>query len=117
MTVLLVVVGGMIGAPVRYLTDVAVTGRLRTTFPAGTLVANVVACLVLGLVAGAGLGSDSAAGVFLGTGLAGAMSTYSTFAFETVRLAEEAELAKAALYVAASLAAGVGALVVGLALG
>lgn len=116
MTLLLVVVGGMLGAPLRYLTDVAVTGRLRTTFPAGTLLANVLACLVLGLVAGAGLGSDTAAGAFLGTGLAGAMSTYSTFAFETVRLTEEGELVKAALYVSASLAAGVGALVAGMVL-
>ena len=44
------------------------------------------------------------------------MSTYSTFAFETVRLAEEGEMVKAAFYVAASLAAGFGALVAGLAL-
>ena len=116
MTILLVLVGGMVGAPLRYLTDVAVTRRVQTTFPAGTLLANVLACLVLGLVAGAGLGSGSAAGALLGTGLAGAMSTYSTFAFETVRLAEESELGSAALYVAASLAAGTAALVAGMAL-
>ncbi len=116
MTILLVLVGGMVGAPLRYLIDVTVTRRVRTTFPAGTLLANVLACLLLGLVAGAGLGSDLAAGALLGTGLAGAMSTYSTFAFETVRLAEEGEVGRAALYVAVSLVAGLGALVAGLAL-
>lgn len=116
MTLLLVLAGGMVGAPLRHLTDVAVTRRVRSDFPAGTLVANVLACLVLGLVAGAGLGSDSAAGALLGTGLAGAMSTYSTFAFETVRLAEEGEVGRAALYAVASLGAGVGALAAGLVL-
>lgn len=116
MTLVLVLLGGMVGAPLRYLVDVAVTRRIRTTFPAGTLLANVLACLVLGLVAGAGLASDSAAVALLGAGVAGAMSTYSTFAFETVRLAEEGEVARAVLYVLASIAAGVGALVAGLAL-
>ena len=48
MTWLLVVLGGMVGAPLRYLVDVAVTARVGPGFPFGTLVANVAACVLLG---------------------------------------------------------------------
>ena len=116
MTWLLVVLGGMVGAPVRYLVDVGVTARLGAGFPFGTLVANAVACVLLGLVAGLGLEADSPAYVLLGTGVAGAMSTYSTFAFETVRLAEEGRARRAMAYALASLAGGLAALLLGLAL-
>jgi len=114
-TWLLVVLGGMVGAPARYLVDVRVTARLGSGFPFGTLVANAVACLLLGLVAGLGLAADSPAYVLLGTGVAGAMSTYSTFAFETVRLAEEGRARRAMAYSLASLVVGLAALLLGLA--
>jgi fluoride exporter len=115
-TWLLVVLGGMVGAPVRYLVDVRVTARLGSTFPFGTLLANAAACVLLGLVAGLGLAADSPAYVLLGTGVAGAMSTYSTFAFETVRLAEEGRARRAMTYAVTSPAVGLAALLLGLAL-
>jgi fluoride exporter len=115
-TWLLVVLGGMVGAPARYLVDVRVTARLGSGFPFGTLVANAVACLLLGLVAGLGLAADSPVYVLLGTGVAGAMSTYSTFAFETVRLAEEGRARRATAYSVVSLAIGLSALQLGLAM-
>ncbi len=115
MTWLLVVLGGMVGAPLRYLVDVRVTARLGTGFPFGTLAANATACLLLGLVAGLGLAADSPAYVLLGTGVAGAMSTYSTFAFETVRLAEEGRARRAAAYSVVSVVVGLAALLLGLA--
>ena len=52
MTVLLVLLGGAIGAPTRYLTDVVVQSRHRSRLPWGTITVNVVGSLVLGLVAG-----------------------------------------------------------------
>jgi CrcB protein len=115
-TWLLVVLGGMVGAPVRYLVDVRVTARLGSGFPFGTLFANAAACVLLGLVAGLGLAADSPAYVLLGTGVAGAMSTYSTFAFETVRLAEEGRARRAMTYAVTSPAVGLAALLLGLAL-
>jgi fluoride exporter len=115
-TWLLVVLGGMVGAPLRYLIDVQVTARLGPGFPFGTLVANAAACLLLGLVAGLGLAADSPAYVLLGTGVAGAMSTYSTFAFEIVRLTEEGSAGRATAYSGASLAVGLAALLLGLAM-
>lgn len=116
MTWLLVTLGGMVGAPLRYLVDVRVTARFGPGFPWGTLVANAVACLLLGLVAGLGLAADSPAFALLGTGVAGAMSTYSTFAFETVRLAENGAVLRAAAYPGVSVAIGLAALLLGLAL-
>jgi fluoride exporter len=115
-TWLLVVLGGMVGAPLRYLIDVQVTARLGPGFPFGTLVANTTACLLLGLVAGLGLAADSPAYVLIGTGVAGAMSTYSTFAFEIVRLTEEGSIGRAAAYSGASLVVGLAALLLGLAM-
>lgn len=116
MTWLLVVLGGMVGAPLRYLVDAWLTARLGAGFPFGTLVANAAACVLLGLVAGVGLAAESPAYVLLGTGVAGAMSTYSTFAFETVRLAEEGRARRAMTYAVTSPAVGMAALLLGLAL-
>ena len=115
MTWLLAVLGGMVGAPVRYLVDVHLTARFGPGFPVGTLVANAAGCVLLGGVAGVGLGSGSPAYVLLATGVAGALSTYSTFAFETVRLAEEGRGWRAAAYALISVLVGVLALAVGLA--
>jgi CrcB protein len=112
---LLVVLGGMVGAPLRYLVDVRMTSWLGPGFPFGTLVANAAACVLLGAVAGLGLTADEPAYVLIGTGVAGAMSTYSTFAFETVRLAEEGRARRAAAYAVVSPAVGLAALLIGLA--
>ncbi|MES9523636.1 fluoride efflux transporter CrcB [Streptomyces capoamus] len=115
---LLVVAGAVVGAPLRYLTDRAVQARHDTLFPWGTFVVNVVGCLVLGLLAGAA--SAGAAGpqlrLLLGTGLCGALTTYSTFSYETLRLSEAGSGLYAALNVVASVAAGLAAAFTGVSL-
>ncbi|HEV7886042.1 MAG TPA: fluoride efflux transporter CrcB [Acidimicrobiales bacterium] len=111
-------VAGMIGAPCRYLLDGWVGRRTAGPFPWGTLVVNVSGSLLLGLVAGAALyhGFPNTPRVWLGSGFCGAYTTFSTFAFETVRLVEEGLPAAALRYVALSLMAGTAAAAVGLAL-
>ncbi|WP_433236280.1 fluoride efflux transporter CrcB [Streptosporangium sp. CA-135522] len=113
---LLVLFGGAVGAPLRYLTDRAVQARHDTVFPWGTFTANVVGSLVLGVLAGAALagavGTD--AQLLLGTGLCGALTTYSTFSYETLRLAETGAVFFAAANVIASIVAGLGAVFIGL---
>jgi CrcB protein len=108
---LLVIVGGMVGAPLRYLTDRAVQTRHDTLFPWGTFAVNVVGCLILGLLTGAV--AAGAAGsplqLFLGTGLCGALTTYSTFSYETLRLTETGAGFYAAANVLVSVTAGLGA--------
>lgn len=108
---LLVVAGAMIGAPLRYLTDRTVQSRHDSVFPWGTFAVNVTGCLVLGLLTGAV--SAGAAGshlqLFLGTGLCGALTTYSTFSYETLRLTESGAGFYAAVNVGGSIFAGLGA--------
>ena len=105
---LLVIVGGMVGAPLRYLTDRAVQTRHDTVFPWGTFAVNVVGCLILGLLTGA-VAAGSHLQLFLGTGLCGALTTYSTFSYETLRLTETGAGFYAAANVLVSVTAGLGA--------
>jgi CrcB protein len=111
----LVIVGGMVGAPLRYLTDRAVQSRHDTVFPWGTFTVNVVGCLILGTLTGAAVAgaASSHLQLLLGTGLCGALTTYSTFSFETLRLTEDGARLYAAANVVASVAAGLGAAFVG----
>ncbi|HEU5270000.1 MAG TPA: CrcB family protein [Jatrophihabitans sp.] len=117
MTVLLIALGAGLGAPARYLADRAVQSRHGGPFPWGTLLVNVAASLVLGVLAGAGAGLDPWLAALLGAGFSGALSTYSTFSYETLRLAAGGARRAAALNVALSLAAGIGAAALGWLLG
>lgn len=118
MTVLLVLAGAMVGAPLRYLTDRAVQSRHDSLFPWGTLTVNAAASLLLGLLAvGAQLHAvPSSVMAAVGTGLCGALSTYSTFSYETVRLLQGRIRFFAVAHIAASVlvclgAAGLGAII------
>ncbi|UUU36146.1 fluoride efflux transporter CrcB [Streptomyces sp. CA-210063] len=114
----LVIVGGMLGAPLRYLTDRAVQSRHDTVFPWGTFTVNVAGSLVLGVLTGAVTAgaATSHLHLLLGTGLCGALTTYSTFSYETLRLAQDGARFHAAANVIASVVAGLGAVFVGVAL-
>ncbi len=113
----LVIVGGMVGAPLRYLTDHAVRSRYDSAFPWGTFIVNVVGCLVLGALTGAATAgaASSHLQLLLGTGLCGALTTYSTFSYETLRLAESGARLHAAVNVVGSVTAGLGAAFAGVA--
>jgi CrcB protein len=105
---LCVVAGAMVGAPLRYLTDRAVQRRHDSVFPWGTLVVNVAGSFLLGLLA-VGATRHAVSGTMmelLGTGFCGALTTYSTFSYETVRLVQDGARGYAALNVAASIGAG-----------
>lgn len=86
MSGLLVILGGMLGAPLRYLIDLKVQNLHSGVFPWGTTTVNVLGGLLVGLLLGSNTSSESS--FFLATGLAGALTTYSTFSYETLRLAE-----------------------------
>jgi fluoride exporter len=109
-TVLLVALGAAVGAPLRYLVDRFVQTRHDSVFPWGTLTVNVAGSFLLGLLAGAVRGPWLA---LLGTGFCGALTTYSTFGYETVRLVQERARLYAALNVVVSVVAGLGAALLG----
>ncbi|MFI7501027.1 fluoride efflux transporter CrcB [Streptomyces sp. NPDC049687] len=113
---LVVVAGGMIGAPLRYLTDLAVQSRHDSVFPWGTFLVNITGSLILGTLTGAAdVGPDLR--LFLGTGLCGALTTYSTFSYETLRLTETGAGLYALFNAVGSVVAGVGAAFAGVAIG
>lgn len=111
MNALLVVLGAMVGAPLRYLIDVFVQSRHRSAFPWGTFAVNVTGSLLLGLLAGgvAAHGGPAWALTLVGSGFCGAFTTFSTFGFETVRLLEQRREALALLNVLGSVAVGMAA--------
>jgi fluoride exporter len=111
MVPLMVVLGAAVGAPARYLTDRLVQSRHTTGFPWGTFTVNVVGSFVLGLVVGAAASPWLAA--LVGTGFCGALTTYSTFGWETVHLSRPLAVANAV----GSVLAGLGAAGLGLAVG
>jgi CrcB protein len=111
-TVLLVALGAAIGAPLRYLTDRTVQARHDSVFPWGTFIVNVVGSLILGFITGLPVGQALAA--LVGTGLCGALTTYSTFSYETLRLVQDGARFYALVNVVGSILAGLGAAYCGL---
>ncbi len=116
--ILAVAGGGAIGSVLRF-----AIGRLLPTAPGtmpwSTLGINALGSLALGLLAGASLARPEASPTlraFVGIGLLGGFTTFSTFSLETVTLAQTASLARAALYVALSLALALGAAALGFSL-
>lgn len=104
---LLVALGAAVGAPARYLVDRAVQRRLGP--PWGTALVNIAGSFVLGVLAGlpGGLAGAGPARLLVGTGFCGALTTWSTFAYETVQRAGEGRSARAAAEALTGIATGV----------
>ncbi|UQX88786.1 fluoride efflux transporter CrcB [Jatrophihabitans telluris] len=115
MTALCVLLGGAIGAPVRYLGDSYLKHRLGWAFPVGTLAVNLVGCLMLGLVLGAVTGGSlgGTGKALLGTGFCGGLTTFSAFSVETVELWQGRKSLLAVGYLAMSVVLGIAAAAAG----
>ena len=115
-----VAAGGMLGAVLRYLVTGWTQALSRTTsFPIGTLVVNIVGCLVIGVLAGwtRDLEAFSATTrAFLLLGLLGAFTTFSTFGYETVAMLQDGRHLTAFTNVATQVMGGLAAVWLGYAL-
>lgn len=91
MIALSVAVGGGVGALLRYSVEGVIAPRQRSPFPLSTLVVNLAGSLALGLLVGSATAGHVSTGwlTFLGTGIIGGFTTFSTFTYETVRLIED----------------------------
>ena len=112
----LVMIGGAIGAGLRY--GIALAGpRPDGGFPWATLIVNLAgslcAGLLLGLLLSRGQGGDPWR-LFLGVGLLGGFTTFSAFSAETAELLQQGQLFLAGLYMLASLLGALGLVFVGL---
>ena len=120
MTVLGVLLAGAVGALGRHLLVVALElrPRPRRRLPVGIVVANVVGSLLLGALVGARLAGDITATTLTvaGTGLCGALTTWSTFVVDAAERLEAGDGREAAGVVATSLVLGAAAAGLGLAL-
>jgi fluoride exporter len=118
--VMLVLVGGALGAVLREVSMLMVP-NLADDFPLDILVANLVAAFLLGLIAALHRREivSEGAEMLIGTGIAGGLSTFSSFVYGAVVLmsASTASAVVASVYVVISLVLGYIAVVVGLTLG
>ena len=109
---------GGVGACARYLVDGVVLDRTSGELPAGTFVVNVTGSLLLGFLAGLVLyhAFPATPKIELGTGFCGGYTTFSTFTYETIRLAEERQMGAALRVLVAGLIVPAAAAALGLAL-
>lgn len=108
-TLVLVGVGGALGALLRFGLSSFVQRRVGETFPAGTLVVNVIGCFLAGVIVAVvverGL-FDPRMRLFLGVGLLGSFTTFSTFGAETFELLRQGHTTAALGNVALNVLAG-----------
>jgi CrcB protein len=112
---LIVALGGAIGSVSRYGISEWVQARYGQAFPWATLAVNVVGSLLLGVLLGLSLIGHvpRAMRAALGAGFLGAFTTFSTFSCETVLLAQDGKLGRAAFNIGLNLVLGVVAAVAG----
>jgi fluoride exporter len=119
MLLAMIAAGGALGALARYAISAWLHERFGPAFPWGTIAVNLLGSFLLGVVLPFMELEATAAPLrgFVTVGAVGAMTTFSTFAYETTVLLRDSKLGIATLYVSASLGLGLAVLFVGLWLG
>lgn len=109
--VLAVLAGGGVGAVCRYVIGAFMLQRLGPGFPYGTLAINLCGCLLIGIITELAVtravGLAPVVRVFLVAGVLGGFTTFSTFAYDTVMLAEDGAAIPGIIYVLASVGGGI----------
>jgi len=116
---LLVMIGGAVGAGARHLTGRTTLALFGPGYPFGTLAVNLIGGFAMGLLVGA-LARMSVPGenwrLLLGVGVLGGYTTFSSFSLDVVNMIQRGDLAIAALYITISVVGSIAALFAGLSL-
>ena len=119
--IVLVAIGGAVGAVLRYLVGVWTLGNIGSGLPFGTWSVNIAGGLAMGLLAGwltreggNGIDGGDALGLLLGVGVLGGFTTFSAFSLEVFTMITRNEIGLAAAYAVSSVAGSVVALMAGI---
>jgi CrcB protein len=111
MNILLLSIGGALGAVSRYKLGILMMKHEKHTFPFGTFLINITGALLLGILCGLNISGNYY--LLLGDGFCGAFTTFSTFSVESVQLIRGKAWKKSILYIVSSVAAGLICFIVG----
>ncbi len=102
-SILMVALGGSIGAVLRYVIAHFTQSMASTPFPIGTLTVNILGCALIGILAAFLLGSNpqhrEILRLLLMIGILGGFTTFSSFALDALKLFQEGKLVSAMLYI------------------
>lgn len=112
---LLVMLGGSVGAGLRYLVGAWTVANIVSNLPFGTWTVNVVGGLLMGLLTGWLIrsGGDESLRLLLGVGVLGGFTTFSAFSLEMFTMINRGEIGLAGAYAVSSVAGSVLAVMTG----
>jgi fluoride exporter len=111
-----VAAGSSIGGVARYLSQQFVQKYFPSSFPWGTLSVNVIGCFLIGIIyalAEKGEVMSPEMRILLATGFCGGFTTFSSFAYENIKLIQDGEYFYTLLYIVASVIVGILAVYLG----
>ncbi len=118
LAVVFVGIGGAAGSSLRYVVSNLIQSQTSSGFPFGTLLVNVIGCLIIGLLIGASMSApvklNENLRLLLATGFCGGFTTFSAFSAESVVLFDKGEFGLAATYILSSIVLGLVATVAGI---
>ena len=109
-TLLIVGTGGFIGSVLRFLISRYFQVQFATVFPWGTLVVNIVGCLLIGIIYGISEKMNFLSPevrLFLTVGICGGLTTFSTFSNDAYLLLRQQEWLKMSLFASMSVFLGI----------
>lgn len=117
--IIVIGIGGAIGAVLRYLASHHFAGLLGTSFPWGTLVINLFGSFLLGILYGLSINFplDPHIKGFIGTGLLGAFTTFSTFSIENLIMLRDGNYLAMMSYLAGTILGGIACGFLGIVMG